>query len=113
MALAFAAALLGFGGWGIWYAHGQNTIFRWLCDYGTHCTGRVRELVEVNTGKGMIRTYLTFSFATSAGELMRGRTEYLAAGQLPRWSAGDGIHVWYNPARPEQFTINLNEPAHE
>ncbi len=48
-----------------------------LAARGARCQGEVTRLVDVNTGKGGVRTYLEFSFRTQRGETIEGRTDYV------------------------------------
>jgi hypothetical protein len=105
----FAAVVFGLGGWGLRYIHGQNTIFTWLGDSGARCQGEVTRLVQVNTGKGGVRTYLELSFRTQRGETVEGRTGYVNGWRQPQWAEGDPIPVFYNPDLPRQFALNLRK----
>jgi hypothetical protein len=105
----FAAVVFGLGGQGLLYLHGQNKIFTWLGNSGARCQGEVTHLVEVNTGKGGVRTYLEFSFHTQRGETMEGRTGYVNGWGGSQWAEGDSIPVFYNPDFPQQFAVNLRK----
>jgi hypothetical protein len=106
----FAAGVFGLGGWGLRSTHNQNRIFTWLGNSGARCQGEVTRLVEVNTGKGGIRTYLELSFRTQRGKTIEGRSGYVNGwGQESPWAEGDSISVFYNPDLPGQFALNLRK----
>jgi hypothetical protein len=107
----FGAVILGLGGWGLGCQHGQNKIFLWLGESGARCQGTVASLVDVNTGKGGIRSYLAFRFVTNTGREITGRTGYLTWAQNRCWKENDPIRVFYNPARPEQFAADMTKTA--
>jgi hypothetical protein len=110
MTLVLGIAVLGFGAWLIAWRSKRNRLFRRLVDQGARCRGEVLTLVPVQVFRGGTQTYLTFRFTTGAGEKIEARSGILAPNQVRAWHPGDLIDIWYDSARPQDFTIDLSRP---
>ena len=86
-------------------AHRRNQRHQRLVATGLTCRGRVTS-VEVVTGK-QTRTYLIFEFTDNGGRVVRGRTWDLDRKEVWYWETGREIKVWYDPARSDVFTVDL------
>ena len=97
-----------FGAFFAWQGR-KNKIARELRTSGVSSAGTVKSLI-VSRGRYGPSTSLEFTFKGPDGQEIVGQSDTLGW-RRPNWKEGDPIRVYYNPKKPEQFCVDLDQPA--
>ncbi len=97
--------LIGAGA-GLVFTLRRNRLVAALIQRGIRCEGRVISHETEPSGKVML-PYLIFSFADNRGRTIEGRTWDLKSNHDVQWPNGSVLPVYYDPANPEVFTVDL------
>ena len=107
--ISAGAILSALGGGMLLYTVSQNRLNRRLLATGLCCEGTVTSVDYKLMGKAQTpRFFLNLVNRDNQGQEREGKTWFLKPGEETPWHANKPIRVYYDPGRPQVFTVDLN-----